>query len=133
MLFREKENALWTTWQQEFETMHPNSFTAQKLYLLNPIRRKYPLKIEAVSPETSIATLGAESALIHKPAKPAIAKPAMPKPAVVKPVVSPKQEGDPEKSTSPSGSEPAEKPAVKPAAKPAIPRPVMKPKPKTDL
>lgn len=26
-----------------FEQMHPDSFTAQKLFLINPIRRKYPL------------------------------------------------------------------------------------------
>jgi len=28
--------------------LHPNSFTSQKLYLINPIRRKYPLKIVPV-------------------------------------------------------------------------------------
>lgn len=27
----------------EFEQMHPNSFTMQKLNLINPVRRKYPL------------------------------------------------------------------------------------------
>ena len=43
-LFLAKENELWTSWKVEFEQMHPNSFTAQKLYLINPIRRKYPLK-----------------------------------------------------------------------------------------
>lgn len=26
-----------------FEQVHPDSFTAQKLFLINPIRRKYPL------------------------------------------------------------------------------------------
>ena len=36
---------LWKTWSTEFESMHPNSFTAQKLYLINPIRRKYPFEI----------------------------------------------------------------------------------------
>lgn len=43
-LFMEKEKDLWITWKTEFEQMHPNSFTAQKLYLINPIRRKYQLK-----------------------------------------------------------------------------------------
>ena len=26
-----------------FDQVHPDSFTAQKLFLINPIRRKYPL------------------------------------------------------------------------------------------
>lgn len=30
--------------QALFSQMHPNSFTAQKLYLINKIRRKYHLK-----------------------------------------------------------------------------------------
>lgn len=47
-LFREKEPLVWQTWKQEFEQMHPNSFTVQKLNLINPVRRKYPGKIEPV-------------------------------------------------------------------------------------
>ena len=27
-----------------FDQVHPDSFTAQKLFLINPIRRKFPLK-----------------------------------------------------------------------------------------
>lgn len=27
-----------------FDQVHPNSFTQQKLFLINPIRRKYPLE-----------------------------------------------------------------------------------------
>ena len=46
--FREEEDDLWTLWQREFEQMHPNSFTAQKLYLINPVRLKYPLKKESL-------------------------------------------------------------------------------------
>lgn len=42
-LFKKEESVLWETWKKLFEQMHPNSFTAQKLYLINPIRRKYPL------------------------------------------------------------------------------------------
>lgn len=29
-----------------FDLVHPDSFTAQKLYLINPIRRKFPLREE---------------------------------------------------------------------------------------
>ena len=43
-LFQEKEGDVWSKWKSEFEQMHPNSFTSQKFYLINPIRRKYPLK-----------------------------------------------------------------------------------------
>ena len=38
------EPRLWNEWKGLFEAMSPASFTAQKLYLINPIRRKYPLK-----------------------------------------------------------------------------------------
>lgn len=134
VLFKEKENALWIIWRQEFETMHPNSFTAQKLYLINPIRRKYPLKIDVVNPAGAISNPVSET-VVSKPAKPAMAKPSMPKPAISKPVVLiPKSEDDSEKSTSSSQPEPPkEQPPAKPVmAKPAIPRPVIKPKPKTD-
>lgn len=31
-----------------FDQVHPDSFTAQKLFLINPIRRTYPLKEEIV-------------------------------------------------------------------------------------
>lgn len=34
--------------QQLFSQVHPDSFTAQKLFLINNIRRAYPLKEEAV-------------------------------------------------------------------------------------
>lgn len=29
-----------------FDQMHPDNFTQQKLFLINPLRRKYPLKGE---------------------------------------------------------------------------------------
>jgi hypothetical protein len=44
--FKQGEKDLWLSWQTEFEQLHPNSFTAQKLYIINPVRRKYPLKVE---------------------------------------------------------------------------------------
>ncbi len=43
--FHAAEPGLWSEWNRLFEVMSPASFTAQKLYLINPIRRKYPLKI----------------------------------------------------------------------------------------
>jgi hypothetical protein len=44
--FKNQEGDLWQSWKKEFEEVHPTSFTAQKLYLINPIRRKYQLKVE---------------------------------------------------------------------------------------
>src|SRR5688500_11358256 len=41
--FRSAEPDVWDAWKKEFEQMHPNSFTVQKLNLINPIRRKYQL------------------------------------------------------------------------------------------
>lgn len=42
--FKKAEENLYVRWEAEFAEMHPESFTAQKLYLINPLRRKYPLK-----------------------------------------------------------------------------------------
>lgn len=42
--FHAAEPDLWNEWNKLFEVMSPASFTAQKLYLINPIRRKYQLK-----------------------------------------------------------------------------------------
>ncbi|GAB4036901.1 hypothetical protein [Spirosoma gilvum] len=39
--FRQAEPALFEEWQREFMQMHPESFTAQKKFLLNDTRRKY--------------------------------------------------------------------------------------------
>ncbi len=41
--FRQAESDLWESWKREFDQMHPNSFTVQKLNLINPVRRKYTL------------------------------------------------------------------------------------------
>lgn len=42
--FLQAEPALFESWRSEFVQLHPSSFTGQKLYLINPIRRKYILK-----------------------------------------------------------------------------------------
>ena len=47
--FLAAEPSLWKEWSAIFDQVSPASFTAQKLYLINPIRRKYQLK-ETVSP-----------------------------------------------------------------------------------
>lgn len=41
--YRQGDPAQYAAFEQAFLQMHPNSFTAQKLYLINEIRRLYPL------------------------------------------------------------------------------------------
>lgn len=68
--FRTAEPALWNEWNGLFEAMSPASFTAQKLYLINPLRRKYLLK-------------ATEVAAAPKVSAPAAARPVMkPKPKI---------------------------------------------------
>ncbi|MEK6477141.1 hypothetical protein WJR50_06390 [Catalinimonas sp. 4WD22] len=42
--FKEEKPEMWENWRSLFYTMHPNSFTQQKLFLINPIRRQFPIK-----------------------------------------------------------------------------------------
>ncbi len=44
--FKKSEPALYEEWHSIFEQMHPESFTAQKLFLINPLRRRFLLKEE---------------------------------------------------------------------------------------
>lgn len=44
--FQNNEDELWRNWNELYEQVHPESFIAQQLYLINNIRRKYPLKAE---------------------------------------------------------------------------------------
>jgi hypothetical protein len=47
--FRAAEPARWMEWKNLFDTLSEKSFTAQKLYLINPTRRKYLLKSDAAA------------------------------------------------------------------------------------
>jgi hypothetical protein len=42
--FLAQEPSRWQQWKEEFEQMHPNSFTEQKKFLINETRRKYLLQ-----------------------------------------------------------------------------------------
>lgn len=48
--FKQQQPAEYEGWQQEFAQLHPNSFTAQKLFLINKIRRAFPLKEVEAAP-----------------------------------------------------------------------------------
>lgn len=51
--FRQAEPARWQEWNTLFDQISPTSFTSQKLYLINPVRRKYPLKQTEGGPASS--------------------------------------------------------------------------------
>lgn len=90
--FQKAEPGMWKSWDEEFKVVHPNSFTAQKLYLINPVRRKYPLKqlpVQKASPEPVGPPISIEPASSPKPQDSGPA-PVNPKPAVPRPVFKPK-------------------------------------------
>ena len=47
--FKAAEPARWKEWNDLFDRVSEQSFTAQKLYLINPSRRKYLLKTAVTS------------------------------------------------------------------------------------
>lgn len=102
--FEKAETNLFQTWKTEFEQMHPDSFTAQKLYLINPVRRKYTLKeVKKIEGDVSVnetktETLASSSKITEQ------------------------------QSSTPSAAAPSPDTKPAPAAKPA--RPVFKPRPK---
>jgi hypothetical protein len=85
--FQRAEPLLWDSWRSEFEKVSPASFTSQKLFLINPIRRKYKLShlpepVPAESESSSPQVITGEPT----PPPPAPVK----KPAAAKPVMRPK-------------------------------------------
>ena len=46
--FKKAEPLQYEEWRSVFAQMHPESFTAQKLFLINPIRRRFTLKEDQV-------------------------------------------------------------------------------------
>lgn len=88
-MFKKAEPQLWAEWNNEFEQMHPDSFTMQKLNLINPVRRKYTLLVVPQKKE------GADMSMPPVPPagqeiNPTAQPPAKPKPIMAKPVFKPK-------------------------------------------
>lgn len=42
--FQREEPAQWREFKALFDQVHPDSFTAQKLFLINRVRRNFPLR-----------------------------------------------------------------------------------------
>ena len=49
--FRKADTNRFEEWSNLFETMHPDSFTAQKKFLINETRRRYLLTESPAKPE----------------------------------------------------------------------------------
>jgi hypothetical protein len=69
--FAKAEPTLWQEWKDLFEQISPASFTTQKLYLLNPLRRRFQLK-EIASIEKKSELPGSQ---IAKPLSKPVIKP----------------------------------------------------------
>lgn len=70
--FRLAEPKVWNAWKSEFEQIHPNSFTVQKLNLINPIRRKYLLQVTAEMKSSDTTLPVTNPSTSPKPGKPII-------------------------------------------------------------
>jgi hypothetical protein len=77
-LFRAGEPSRWEEFRASFEGVHPDSFTAQKKFLLNNLRRRYLLKVPDVKPPVPPADKPADLPMETAPAVPSEAKPARP-------------------------------------------------------
>ena len=67
VIFEKEEPMLWYEFKTVYEQVHPDSFTAQKLFLINGIRRKYPLQQEASESKTGNPVTGDMDEKIVKP------------------------------------------------------------------
>jgi hypothetical protein len=65
--FKQQQPAEYEVWQNEFVQLHPNSFTAQKLFLINKIRRTFPLKEVEASPSSPVSAPVAKPKPIMRP------------------------------------------------------------------
>jgi hypothetical protein len=80
--FRQAEPELFESWKSEFQQMHANSFTMQKLNLINPIRRKYLLKVAELPGPLPVTTTPATDEMKVN-AKPSVPRPMIkPKPKI---------------------------------------------------
>ncbi|MEL6534878.1 MAG: hypothetical protein AAFQ98_05670 [Bacteroidota bacterium] len=66
--------------EEIFVQVSPASFTQQKLFLINPIRRAYPLPPEKMAEKDPLPKKSAKPT-VPKPTMPKAAKPTIPKPS----------------------------------------------------
>lgn len=94
--FKNKEVDRWKLFNSEFDQMHPKSFTSQKLFLINQIRRAYPLtQVESATEKEELknpqAPVKVKPKVMVK--RPIVAGKSSGKPKMIKPVIKrPKKE-----------------------------------------
>lgn len=121
--FKLEEAELFGIWENEFMQMHPTSFTSQKLYLINNIRRRFTLPedrvkvpVKKVKTAVKVAVSSAEKAAAKPPSGVAIKRPA------AKPTIKPKSPTEPvEPIKSETDSSLKEEKSKKVVIKPKIP------------
>ncbi|WPP49024.1 hypothetical protein [Catalinimonas niigatensis] len=67
---RETEPHLWEEWISLFAKVHPNSFSQQKLFLINAVRRRFPLENNAETEQEKTVTQAKPKPKFKIPAKP---------------------------------------------------------------
>jgi len=82
--YRENEPDQYEVFSNLFKEMHPASFTMQKLYLINGIRRTYPLPPEKWAKENPRAAQPAAKPVVKKPATGGSKPKFRPKPIIKK-------------------------------------------------
>lgn len=68
--FRKAEPELWEEWSILFTKVHPNSFTQQKLFLINAVRRRFPLENNAETEQEKTVTQAKPKPKFKIPARP---------------------------------------------------------------
>ena len=53
--FAQQQQEEYVRWKKLYDQVHPNSFTAQKLFLINQVRREFPFKEEQEQPKKKTA------------------------------------------------------------------------------
>ncbi|HTF19782.1 MAG TPA: hypothetical protein VK658_17040 [Chryseolinea sp.] len=132
--FKSAEPELWQSWRVDFDQMHPNSFTVQKLNLINPIRRKYQLSAtdtpKAVPPPVAKPVASPVAKTVMKVPRPGMSKSTT---TEIGEAAAPATTPGAADTAAQSQEVPNESPLKSEVpAKPVIPRPVIKPKPKTN-
>jgi hypothetical protein len=120
--FRMNEPETYVSFRDQFLHIHPDSFTMQKLYLINLLRRKYYFQNEVAAPAGSVKAKA--KPVVRKPSSAGKAtesskasKPLV-KPKTSKPVVPPKGKAEEEQASS--STETTKKPKVKPKIRPKV-------------
>lgn len=96
LVFKKDDSVLFSVWEKEFMQMHPKSFTSQKLYLINNVRRRYPLPVERVKQPIKKAKAAVTKPMSPKKKMEGEVKAAVRKPKLVvgKPVIKLKVEAE---------------------------------------